>query len=167
LCHRLQRTRLARRFTLAGERLEPRLALATVQATFTGDNHYGLYAGSADGTRMSGLIGRNEFGDAGSPGTYNWSLPETFSFSSLPDDRLYVVAWDDGLWQSLIGQFKVDGGRTITTNAADWEFVTATFGSSPGIAGNAPPAQRLQEFVATATWQRAADLGGNESGTEP
>ena len=49
------------------EPLEPRLALAVVQASFTADNHSALYYGDADGSQLT-FVGRNEPGPSGNPG---------------------------------------------------------------------------------------------------
>ena len=46
------------------EPLEPRLALAVVEASFTADNHYALYYGDAHGSGLT-FVGRNEPGPAG------------------------------------------------------------------------------------------------------
>ncbi len=66
---RRPRTRQAiRRSRLfSAEPLEPRLALAVVQASFTADNHYALYYGDADGSQLT-FVGRNEPGPSGNPG---------------------------------------------------------------------------------------------------
>src|SRR5262245_64070490 len=96
--------RMAAPFT--AERLEDRLVLSTlgVTATLTADNHYALYAGQADGSQLT-LLGTNELGPGGAPGAFNWSLPETWTFSVGEGDYIYVLAWDDGGAQMWTGQF--------------------------------------------------------------
>ena len=79
-------------------------AQAETTATFTADNHYAIY-GEYDGTLE--LIGSNESGASGSPGAYNWSLAETFTFDT--PDTVYIAAWsDDRVAQGLLGQLTVD-----------------------------------------------------------
>ena len=56
-------------------------AAISITAHVTADNHYGLYHGLADGSGLT-LVGRNEVGIDGSPGEYNWSLPETWTFDA-------------------------------------------------------------------------------------
>ena len=151
------------RSVLGAERLEPRLALAAVQATFTADNHYGLYYGDADGTRLT-LVGRNEAGPSGSPGTYNWSAPESFSFDAPSGSHLYVVAWDSGQWQMVAGQFSVAGGQTIGTSASAWQCLSAA-GTNPGDTGGLPGTSALVAEIGAGSWQ--APRGVAAQGTAP
>lgn len=91
-------------------------AQAVTTATFTADNHYALYADYGGSVT---LVGANESGTAGSPGTYNWSQAETFTFVTA--DTLYIAAWsDDATAQGLIGQFNIDGVDVFTGDAG-WE----------------------------------------------
>ena len=102
-------------------------AQAVTTATFTADNHYGLYAEYGG---VIDFVGANESGAAGSSGGYNWSQAETFTFAT--PDTVYIAAWsDDVVAQGLIGQFVFDG-REVLTGDEGWE-VFAT-----GI--HAPPA---------------------------
>src|SRR5262245_8683989 len=79
-------------------------------ATITADNHYAFYYGTDAGLTY---VGRNELGDAGNPGAYNWSLPETFADIDIPDGQyLYIVAWNSGGPQAWLGQF-VSANSTI------------------------------------------------------
>jgi len=67
-------------------------------------------------------IGRNEAGSGGSPGWYNWSVAESFTFNVDAGDYIYIAGWsDDNVAQGLIGQFVVDGSSTILTNTSDWD----------------------------------------------
>jgi hypothetical protein len=50
---------------------------ATVKATLTADNFYGLFYGNESGSSLN-FVGRNELGSSGNPGTYNWSEAETW-----------------------------------------------------------------------------------------
>jgi hypothetical protein len=90
----------------------------TVDATITADNYYAVFSG--DETEVS-YIGRNEQTSAGDPGTYNWSIPETYSFDVAAGDYIYIAAWSDAnTTQALLGEFDL-GGQTLLTNATDWE----------------------------------------------
>ena len=108
-----------------------------VTAVLTADNHYGLYHGSGDGSVLT-FVGRNEFGFAGSPGAFNWSLPETFPFNAT-GDYLYVVAWDDGGPQMWTGDFTFPASNVVS-NTTDWEWVAGS-GANP-MTGGAVPCER-------------------------
>lgn len=95
-------------------------AVAVIGA-LTADNHYALYHGREDGSGLA-YIGRNELGTAGNPGTYNFTVPENWSFEVAAGDLLYVVAWDDGGPQMLLGNFTWAGSQRIVTNAASWAY---------------------------------------------
>ena len=70
----------------------PSAALAlSMTANITADNHYAFYLGT--GNSITNYIGQNELGDSGNPGTYNWSQPETFTFTINPGDYIYVAGW--------------------------------------------------------------------------
>lgn len=101
----------------------PTSGAATLTATLTADNHYALYFGTDSNLTF---VGRNEKGPAGSPGTYNWSLPETFGGLQLSEsDRFYVAIWDENIVngsQALLGQFTTDDGGTLLTNASEWGY---------------------------------------------
>ena len=87
-------------------------------ATFTADNHYALYSSTSG---VLTFIGGNETGAGGNPGTYNWSLPETWQFD--PGDTIFVAAWsDDSTAQGLLGQVDFGGGVIYTGDPA-WRFV--------------------------------------------
>lgn len=90
---------------------------ATVSAVITADNHYAVYS-----TGNTGVIyhGGNELGPGGAPGTYNWSVPESFNF--VANDRLYIAAWsDDSVAQGLLAQILIDGIMTLHSGDAKWE----------------------------------------------
>jgi hypothetical protein len=112
----------------------PQAQAYVVTATLTADNHYALYSGNATGSLLN-FIGRNEYGTNGAPGQYNWSLPETFNFSTS-DSYLYVVGWDDARTaNSWIGQFSITGLGTVLSNTQDWESKVGT-GVNPGEYGD-------------------------------
>lgn len=92
-----------------------------VIGAMTADNHYALYHGREGGAGLA-YIGRNEDGTAGNPGAYNFSVPENWSFKVAAGDRLYVVAWDDGGPQMLLGNFTWAGSQLIVTDTASWEY---------------------------------------------
>ncbi|MHB8767375.1 MAG: PEP-CTERM sorting domain-containing protein, partial [Deferrisomatales bacterium] len=119
----------------------------TVTATVTADNHYGLYYGNAAGTSLT-LVGRNEAATVGSPGQYNWSLPETFTFSVGAGDFLYVLAWDDGGPQAWLGSFSWAGG-SLVSNKADWVY-RATPTGNPGMSGPLPALATVQSLIGAA-----------------
>lgn len=122
---------------------------STVTATLTADNHYALFVGNGDGSALS-LIGRNEAGELGSPGAYNWSLPETWTFDVNPGQFIYVMAWDDGGNQGWIGNFTW-GGNQLISNTTDWVSTVAP-GANPGMDSPLPTLATLTGYISTATW---------------
>ncbi|MBY0522201.1 MAG: putative Ig domain-containing protein [Gemmataceae bacterium] len=149
------------------ESLEDRLAPAvgfpgteTISATLTADNHYGLYRGSADGSALT-FIGRNETGYWGNPGTYNWSLPETYTFQASPGDYLYVLAWDDGGPQGWIGQFDLNG-VPLYSDTSHWQY-TVSAGANPGENGDVPALSAVAATIAGASWANPAATAANGS----
>jgi len=126
-------------------------AQVATTATFTADNHYSIYAengGAID------LIGANEPGYFGSPGAYNWSLPETFIFDT--PDSIYIAAWSDGLVaQGLVGQFNFDGVDVFTGDDG-WE-VYAT-GLELGLNAPAPDAPTIAAQIALADTNNAWEI---------
>ncbi len=116
--------------------------------TLTADNHYSFYTGSPDGVSM---IGHNELGTAGAPGTYNWSSAETWEFEA--GDWLYVAAWsDDAVAQGFLGHFDIDDQRILTGDAV-WEVFATGIDLDDGDA--APTSTLIQQQVTLAD---ASDL---------
>ena len=132
-------------------------------ATLTADNHYGLYFGSSNGSTLT-FVGRNETGAAGSPGSFNWSLPETWTFNVASGDHLYVVAWDDTGIQSLLGEFALANSTTLYTNTVDWEFYVSA-NPNPGLEGPVPSLPTLQGEIAGASWGTPLGAGNLNDGT--
>lgn len=135
---------------------------ASINATLTADNFYGLFYGDESGSILN-FVGRNEIGAAGSSGGHNWSEAETWNFNVGAEDYLYVVTWDDGaVAESWLGEFEI-GGKTVLTGADDWEYVVG--GGSPYLAdpetnlmpGNA----ELTGFIGDAAWQDTISIGDN------
>ncbi len=135
---------------------------ATINATLTADNFYGLFYGNESGSLLN-FVGRNETGAAGSPGTYNWSEAETWNFNVGSEDYLYVVTWDDGnVAESWLGEFEI-GGRTVLTGADDWEYIVG--GDSPYLEDSAtnlmPESDELNGLIDGAAWQDTISVGDN------
>ena len=142
---------------------------ATIGATLTADNSYGLYYGEADGSGLT-FVGRNEQGiDRSVPDTtrpippsscsgFGWSCPEAWEFNADPGDRIYVIAWDWGGPQSWIGEFQTPDGLLLS-NASDWEYTIG--GPNPGWYGDVPSLTDLTNQIASATWSTPRSLGSN------
>lgn len=135
-----------------------------VTARITADNHYGLYVGQSDGSGLQ-YIGRNELGDSGSSGGFNWSVAESWAFNANAGDHVYVVAWDDGGPQMWIGDFQF-GASELVSNLASWEYVV------PGTAGGFLPSGNppvslaaLDAVIDSATW--ASPLAQANNGVSP
>ncbi len=106
----------------------------TGTATFSADNYFALYIGTADGQDLT-YIGRDSVGD--------WTSAESFSIQVGPEDYLFVAAWEepgnDGGPQSLIGQVTLPGGQIVATSAFTFEWTLGPLGASPGGALSDPP----------------------------
>jgi hypothetical protein len=92
------------------------MAMATTySATITADNHYAVYTGRALNLT---LVGHNELGSGGNPGTYNWSQPENWNFSTTGD--VFIAVWsDDSVAQGLLADIRLAGQNSILD--VDWE----------------------------------------------
>lgn len=88
-----------------------------VTATITADNHYALY--SASGSTMN-YHGGNELGASGAPGTYNWSMAETYSFDA--GDTIYLAVWsDDAVAQGVLAEFQSASLGTALSGDPRWQ----------------------------------------------
>jgi hypothetical protein len=125
-------------------------------ATVTADNHYAIYTGNSGSINY---IGRNEVGSAGSPGTYNWSSPETFAFDVNPGDYIYIAGWsDDSIAQAWIGQFVSNNG-TILSNTTVWQVYLTSNDLDDGSA--APTATTFQTDIAGVPWSTITNTRDN------
>jgi virginiamycin B lyase len=134
-----------------------------VTATLTADNHYGLYYGNANATDLT-LVGRNEVGPSGNPGTYNWSLPETYNFNVNANDYLYVLAWNAGGPRMWAGQFTLPNGVSLLSDATHWQYTVAT-GANHGDYGDLPDQSTVMSTIVGATWLTPQAVATN--GTDP
>ncbi|HLO40052.1 MAG TPA: hypothetical protein VK176_03450 [Phycisphaerales bacterium] len=117
---------------------------ASVSAVITADNHYSLY--SSAGETFS-YHGGNEIGSGGSPGTYNWSEAESYTFNA--GDFVYIAAWsDDAVAQGVLANMWVDGNPLHSGNPA-WEVYRTDVNRGDGDAH--PDASEIGMHVATAT----------------
>ncbi|NJK27874.1 MAG: hypothetical protein HC925_04185 [Coleofasciculaceae cyanobacterium SM2_3_26] len=141
-----------------------------VTATLTADNHYGLFYGNEDGSELN-FVGRNELGYySDGAGTFNWSEPETWTFTIDPEDYLYVVVWDDrSLDEAWLGQFETSTEKTLLTNPDTWEY-TVSLNPNPFIRqkshkqfeGDVPGAAELYQEITNALWARPLSRGIND-----
>lgn len=143
-------------------------AMASVDGNFgtvTADNHYAIYVQTAGGVQ---LVGGNEIGPEGDPGTYNWSeaeshiLPEAFT-------RIMVATWsDDSVAQGFLGQFDIDG-QTLLTGDSRW--VVYSVGTDLDDGDPWPAASEVAGHVALADanqlWETPYIGGGNLESTSP
>ena len=83
----------------------------------TADNHYALYTGDPSSVT---LVQRNELGASGAPGLYNWSRPESVSFTA--GSFIYIAAWsDNAIAQGLLAQISLSNGDTANSGDARWQ----------------------------------------------
>jgi len=128
----------------------------TLTTTLTADNHYAIYFGDESGSKMrnatmNGVHARNEMGPAGAPGTYNWSIAETWTLDYQPDDYLYIVTWsDDRVAQGWLGQFQSATESFLTGLNQGWEYLLGN--TNLGDNDPAPTATDLASLVQPANW---------------
>jgi hypothetical protein len=133
---------------------------AMISGTLTADNHYGLFTGNEDGSMLN-FIGRNEKGSAGSSGGFNWSQAETWEFNINPGEYLYSVVWDDAaVAESWIGEFNLEDGTQLLSDASKWEYVVSK-GKNPGDNGDVPMISELNSEIKNANWTGSSALGKN------
>jgi hypothetical protein len=132
----------------------------TINALITADNHYAFY--SSDGVGTWGYHGRNELGSGGSPGTYNWSEAESYSFNTV-GGYLYIAAWsDDSIAQGLLANLTINGVDYSSGNAA-WEVFRSNADLDDG--GAEPDLVTMATLVTIANvgnlWESIYVGGGN------
>ncbi len=134
-----------------------------VTGTITADNHYALY--SSTGAAFS-YHGGNELGASGSPGSYNWSMAESYSFEA--GDFIYIAAWsDDAVAQGVLAQIHTTSLGTILSGDPRWQVYRTDINLGDGDAH--PLSVDIAGHVAFADantlWQNPFVGGGN--GTAP
>lgn len=93
-------------------------AMASFSAVVTADNHYAMYQEVGG---VISLVGGNELGAGGAPGTYNWSMAETHLIDSGAT-TIYIATWsDDSVAQGLLAEIDLGGGRFLRSGDAAWE----------------------------------------------
>lgn len=113
------------------------------KAVITADNYYAVYA-ERDGALD--LIGRNEVGPLGQPGSFNWSLPERFSVTA--SSPLYVAVWsDNGTTQGFLADVWLNGVRR-GSNAANWRVIPTYI--DLGDFSPAPSPDEVSQFIGKA-----------------
>jgi hypothetical protein len=90
---------------------------APLSLKITADNHYALYSSTSN---VFSYHGGNEIGAGGLPGTYNWSLPETYNINV--GDRVFIAAWsDDSVAQGLLAEVWDSNENQLHTGVGPWE----------------------------------------------
>lgn len=140
-------------------------AEASFTAKITADNHYALYAENESGLS---LIGGNELGASGAPGTYNWSVAESYTFEA--SRNIYIAVWsDDRVAQGLLADIRGAGGLLLHTGVGDWEVMVTDSSKSDGSAY--PSVSEIQAHVASGDandlWMEPYVGPGNLSTTSP
>lgn len=141
-------------------------AEASYIATITADNHYAIYV---DGPGGVSLVGGNELGAGGAPGTYNWSKAETFTFDTT--GHIYIAVWsDDAVAQGLLADVRdTTSGLLLHTGVAPWEVMVT--GVTKGDGSPRPAVSEIAAFSLQADtngeWQTPFVGPKNLSSTAP
>jgi hypothetical protein len=132
-------------------------AASPISGSVTADNHYALYA-SHNGAVS--FIGGNELGAGGSPGTYNWSQAESWSYDT--GDRVIIAAWSDhAVAQGLLLDMHLPN-LSLLSGDSSWRVIAT--GLTLGDGSPAPGAGQVGQFVAAADANNLWELpyvGGN------
>jgi hypothetical protein len=142
-----------------------------VKATLTADNHYALFSGNSDGSKLNnGTLGGQTFNTSTGNG-WNWSGAETWNFNIKQNDYLYVVTWDDrAVDESWVGEFNITNGnkqQQLLSKEGSWEYLTTKYSTNPGDYGDTPTDAILNQEISGATWQNALSRGLNDGTTNP
>lgn len=122
------------------------VASASMTATITADNHYAVYA-EQEGALS--FIGANETGAGGSPGTYNWSMAETWDLTGATS--VYIAAWsDDRVAQGLLASFDLGGDDPILSGDGGWLVFGTGIGKGDGDAAPSVAEMATQIGIADA-----------------
>lgn len=115
-------------------------AEASYVAKITADNHYALYVDSPGGVS---IVGGNELGSGGSPGAYNWSEAESYTFNT--SGYIYIAVWsDDAVAQGLLADIRDTNGLALHTGVAPWEVMVT--GVSKGDGSPRPDASEIAMY---------------------
>ncbi|MBL8744889.1 MAG: hypothetical protein JNK58_00880 [Phycisphaerae bacterium] len=115
-------------------------AEASYMATITADNHYALYVDGPGGVSM---VGGNELGAGGSPGTYNWSMAESYTFDTT--GYIYIAVWsDDAVAQGLLADVRDSDGLLLHTGVAPWQVMVT--GVTKGDGSSRPDASEIAMY---------------------
>ncbi len=127
-------------------------AAVSVTAHVTADNHYGVYTADDSGGGLT-FRGRNETGESGSPGTYNWSEAETLSFAMDLGEYVYIAAWDNKVIGGVLGDFETFAGISYTDGS--WEVAPTSFtgyDASSALPGDAAMAAEIASIESSGGW---------------
>lgn len=142
--HHILKTAVASLFAASLATLNGAASAELVTGTITADNHYALYSS------LGGVFqyhGGNETGYAGSSGTYNWSMAETWAFDA--GEYLYIAAWsDDAVAQGVLAEFHSASLGTILSGDARWQVYSTDINRGDGDAH--PLAGEIAAHVANA-----------------
>lgn len=135
-------------------------ATTQVTANITADAHYGLYIGQP-GSGNFARIGQNKLISA-LPGGLGWAEAESWSFSAIPGDHLYVVARDSAAPYGWLGEFNWTGGG-LSSNTGDWQY-TIVPRKNAGQSDALPNTTALNAHLGKAQWQTPLASTANGSG---
>ncbi|MBC7773172.1 MAG: PEP-CTERM sorting domain-containing protein [Pyrinomonadaceae bacterium] len=134
-----------------------------MSGTITADNHYALYSSAGN---VFSYHGGNELDAGGVPGTYNWSVAESYSFEA--GDFLYIAAWsDDSVAQGVLAQFQSDTLGLILSGDPRWQVYGTNINRNDG--DPHPDAMEIAGHVgyadSNALWE--APFIGGDNGVTP
>lgn len=133
-----------------------------VEGMITADNHYAIFAVGPESLQY---VGGNEIGAGGAPGTYNWSIGESWAFETR--GTFYIAAWsDDAVAQGVLADFTF-GDSPLFSGDARWEVFTTN--ENRGDGDPHPTIAEMMNWMGIADsnefWQ--APFVGNANGDQP
>jgi len=141
-------------------------AMASFSAVVTADNHYAIYQEVGG---VISLVGGNELGAGGAPGTYNWSMAEAHIIDSSAT-MIYIAAWsDDSVAQGLLAEIDLGGGQFLRSGDAAWEVHCTHIDLDDGAPYPTAVAVAAEEALADSNnlWMTPDTYGSNVPATSP
>lgn len=141
-------------------------AMAGFSAMITADNHYAIYQEVGG---VISLVGGNELGAGGAPGTYNWSIAESHIVDTAAT-TIYIAAWsDDSVAQGLLAEIDLGNGQFLRSGDAAWQVHCTHHDLDDGASYPSAAAVAAEEALADANnlWMIPDTYGSNVPATSP
>lgn len=135
-----------------------------ITGALAADDGFILYDGQANGSGLTQIAN----GGSGAQGGINWNYingkfepsitPLNVSASIPAGSYLYMLVWNNGTPdlsnpQAWVGQFILPGGKTLSSNLQEWQYIYTTSGN-PYYSGT-PSLDAVKNQIASGNWHWA------------